>query len=34
MGMLWALPAVGDDREGAYHIGRPATLQEIAAWNN
>lgn len=33
MGMLWALSAGGDDGEGAYHIGRRATVEEIAAWN-
>lgn len=31
--LSWALPAVGDDGEGSYHIGRPATEADIHAWN-
>lgn len=33
MSLSWTLPALGHDGEEAYHIGRPATVEEIDAWN-
>jgi hypothetical protein len=33
MSMSWALSVVGDDGKGASHIGRPATEEDIHAWN-
>lgn len=33
MNLFWVLSAVGEDEERTYHVGRPATVEEIDAWN-